>query len=259
MTLAGIGAAAPFVGAVAGAVGMATLGAFYYNHWDDIVQANAMGEADTALAYQAGGEAIASLISQAIDDVGSAMSQAAQSAEQFFQNVVPTQQQIDDWVNGLGNILAGDSGLTDDAQNAISNMTNAINDYLNQPNSDPGTGWPTDPATGLPFNPFSPGGNPLQGPTPSRSPPPELPNFGPCAPPPPHYEPLVLNLTGSATLTSAVNAGAYFDYNNNGFRQATGWAAPGQGILVYDPSGGNITNGRATPAKDINGARNLSR
>src|SRR5262249_13367612 len=37
--------------------------------------------------------------------------------------------------------------------------------------------------------------------------------------------------------------GVAFDYNNNGFEQATGWAAAGQGILVYDPSGGNITNG----------------
>ncbi len=62
-------------------------------------------------------------------------------------------------------------------------------------------------------------------------------------PPPPHYEPLILNLTGDSTLTESLNAGVYFDYNNNGFEQATGWAAPGQGILVYDPSGGNITNG----------------
>jgi hypothetical protein len=70
-----------------------------------------------------------------------------------------------------------------------------------------------------------------------------LPIFGGDPPPSPHYEPLVLNLTGGSALTMSLNAGVYFDYNNNGFEQATGWVALGQGILVYDPSGGNVTNG----------------
>jgi hypothetical protein len=55
-----------------------------------------------------------------------------------------------------------------------------------------------------------------------------IPTFGGDPPNSPHYEPLILNLTGGPTLTMSVNGGVAFDYNNNGFEQATGHVPVGR-------------------------------
>ncbi len=88
---------------------------------------------------------------------------------------------------------------------------------------------------------------------------PYKPSHGGAPPPSPRYEPLVLNLTGSATLTRALGAEAYFDVNSTGFAETTRWAAPGQGILVYDPSGGAVTNGSALFGTSVKMANRTSR
>jgi hypothetical protein len=54
--------------------------------------------------------------------------------------------------------------------------------------------------------------------------------------------PVLLDLAGTgikvAPLTSS---NMFFDIANDGFAQRTAWAAAGEGVLVYDPSGGAIT------------------
>jgi Ca2+-binding RTX toxin-like protein len=57
-----------------------------------------------------------------------------------------------------------------------------------------------------------------------------------------HHEPLVFDL-GSGIQTTTLDDGTYFDNKNNGFEEATAWVGANTGILVYDPSGGPITNG----------------
>ncbi len=59
----------------------------------------------------------------------------------------------------------------------------------------------------------------------------------------PHYEPLVIDLSGTGIQTTSVANGVYFDLQNDGFQERTAWVAGQTGILVYDPGGGAITNG----------------
>ena len=65
-----------------------------------------------------------------------------------------------------------------------------------------------------------------------------MPNFDNSGAPQPNprYEPLVLDLNGSGIQTTSKNAGIAFDVNNDGFKLITGWVAPGDGLLVYDPT-----------------------
>ncbi len=56
--------------------------------------------------------------------------------------------------------------------------------------------------------------------------------------------PLVINLEGTGLVaTTGMRDGTMFDLKNDGFAQETGWIGPGSGLLVYDPTGGAVTNG----------------
>ncbi|KAF0215350.1 MAG: outer membrane adhesin-like, partial [Geobacteraceae bacterium] len=63
--------------------------------------------------------------------------------------------------------------------------------------------------------------------------------------PPPRIDPLILDLDGDGIETTNVKAGAYFDYDGDGFAEQTGWAGADDGLLVFDRNGdGVINNGR---------------
>jgi hypothetical protein len=63
--------------------------------------------------------------------------------------------------------------------------------------------------------------------------------------PAPPSSPLVLDLNGDGTQSVNVIAGAYFDHNADGFAEATGWASPEDGLLVWDrDANGTIDSGR---------------
>jgi hypothetical protein len=55
--------------------------------------------------------------------------------------------------------------------------------------------------------------------------------------------PIILDLTGQGVQTISEDAGTYFDLRNTGFAEKTGWVAPQDGLLVFDPSGGPVTDG----------------
>ena len=57
-------------------------------------------------------------------------------------------------------------------------------------------------------------------------------------------DPVILNLTGAVVQTQNLStSSAYFDVQNIGSRQHTGWGTAGEGYLVYDPSNKNsVTN-----------------
>lgn len=50
-------------------------------------------------------------------------------------------------------------------------------------------------------------------------------------------------MTGNGVQTVGQSAGAHFDYTGSGFAQATGWAAPQDGILVMPDANGRVTKG----------------
>jgi hypothetical protein len=54
-------------------------------------------------------------------------------------------------------------------------------------------------------------------------------------------DPIVLNLGGNGIITTNIQNGTFFDYNNNGFAEQTAWITAGEGILVTIPSDSNIT------------------
>ena len=57
--------------------------------------------------------------------------------------------------------------------------------------------------------------------------------------------PIVLDLTGNGLETVGLDAGVYFDMNNDGFATRTGWITPNNGFLVLDRTGsGTIDSGR---------------
>ncbi len=57
-------------------------------------------------------------------------------------------------------------------------------------------------------------------------------------------DPLILDLDGDGVETTNVKAGAYFDHDNNGFAEQTGWASSDDGLLVMDRnSNGTIDTG----------------
>ena len=54
--------------------------------------------------------------------------------------------------------------------------------------------------------------------------------------------PVVLDLSGKGIkITPLSSSNTYFDMANDGYQQHTAWAGAGNGVLVYDPSGGAIT------------------
>ncbi len=62
------------------------------------------------------------------------------------------------------------------------------------------------------------------------------------APPPPTTYPVVLDLNGNGIkITPLSSSNMFFDMANDGYAQKTAWAGPGNGVLVYDPGGGPVT------------------
>ena len=60
-------------------------------------------------------------------------------------------------------------------------------------------------------------------------------------------DPLVLNLSGSAVQTqNLVSSTAFFDVQNIGVRDHTGWGTAGEGYLVYDPQNINSVSGESS-------------
>ncbi|SMC46565.1 beta strand repeat-containing protein [Sporomusa malonica] len=57
------------------------------------------------------------------------------------------------------------------------------------------------------------------------------------------WDPLVLDLDGDGIETTDTSAGAFFDLDNNGFAERSGWVKPDDGILVMDRNGDGIING----------------
>ena len=54
--------------------------------------------------------------------------------------------------------------------------------------------------------------------------------------------PVVLDLSGKGIkITPLSSSNMFFDMKNNGYAQHTAWAGAGNGALVYDPSGGAVT------------------
>ena len=54
--------------------------------------------------------------------------------------------------------------------------------------------------------------------------------------------PVVLDLSGKGIkITPLSSSNMYFDMANDGHQQHTAWAGAGNGVLVYDPSGGAVT------------------
>lgn len=49
--------------------------------------------------------------------------------------------------------------------------------------------------------------------------------------------PIILDLDGDGVETKAVNRGAYFDHDGNGFAESTGWVGADDGLLVRDVDG----------------------
>jgi hypothetical protein len=70
---------------------------------------------------------------------------------------------------------------------------------------------------------------------------PKLPELPTRPQPQMHRDPLILNLDGNGIRTVGLDAGIYFDHDCNGFKELTGWVAPGNGFLLVD------TNGNASP------------
>ena len=60
-------------------------------------------------------------------------------------------------------------------------------------------------------------------------------------------DPLILDLDGDGITTSSLTGSTtYFDYDGDGFAERTGWASPGDGILVFDRNGNGV-GGRSVP------------
>ncbi len=54
--------------------------------------------------------------------------------------------------------------------------------------------------------------------------------------------PVVLDLKGNGvSITPLSSSNMFFDMANNGYAQKTAWAGAGNGVLVYDPGGGPVT------------------
>lgn len=47
-------------------------------------------------------------------------------------------------------------------------------------------------------------------------------------------DPLILDIDGDGIKTLGTTAGIHFDHDGNGFKELTGWAAPGDGVLMID-------------------------
>ena len=66
-------------------------------------------------------------------------------------------------------------------------------------------------------------------------------------------DPIVLDISGLGITTKSVTAGVYYDLDNNGFAEKTGWIDAKSGILVLDRDG----NGKIEAGKELFGDRTI--
>ena len=66
-------------------------------------------------------------------------------------------------------------------------------------------------------------------------------------------DPIVLDLSGQGITTKSVADGVYYDLDNNGFAEKTGWIDAKSGILVLDRDG----NGKIEAGKELFGDRTI--
>ncbi len=62
-------------------------------------------------------------------------------------------------------------------------------------------------------------------------------------------DPLIFDLNGGGIQTVGLNAGIHFDQDSNGFKELSGWVAPGDGMLMLDKNG----NGRLDDGSELFG------
>jgi hypothetical protein len=55
-----------------------------------------------------------------------------------------------------------------------------------------------------------------------------------------YLDPLVLDLNGDGIQTVGLSTGMHFDGDHNGLKEATGWVAPGDGMLMLDKNGNGL-------------------
>lgn len=73
---------------------------------------------------------------------------------------------------------------------------------------------------------------------------PSLPNWPAQSGYMPRRDPLVLDLDDSGIQTVGTSAGVHFDFDGNGFKELSGWVAPGEGVLMLDKdANGYLDNG----------------
>ncbi len=70
---------------------------------------------------------------------------------------------------------------------------------------------------------------------------------------PVRIDPIVLDISGQGITTKSVTAGVYYDLDNNGFAEKTGWIDAKSGILVLDRDG----NGKIEAGKELFGDRTI--
>ncbi len=91
--------------------------------------------------------------------------------------------------------------------------------------------------------PHAPCGGRRRDPPQQEEDPPPPPPF-PSKPPTPPKDPLVIDLDGDGIeLVSLANSQAYFDFDEDGFAEKTGWAAPDDGFLFRDKNGDGVASG----------------
>ena len=74
--------------------------------------------------------------------------------------------------------------------------------------------------------------------------------------------PLIVNLDGNGIETLGLDQGICFDHDCNGFRELTGWIAPGNAFLVLDVNGNDVPDNGSELFGDFavlpNGMRQLT-
>ena len=198
------------------------------------------GQIAEADANQAAGQTLIDGIASAghaiadgVSAIGSSLQSMAQAYGQSEIDAAQSQLQAGDAINQtIANFLST-------AANAMGlGSTNAPDSTLIDPNSSSGTGVGGDPY--LPLNLDIPDDIiwDTPAPLPGTFAGPEDGGSGGGG----TFSPVVLDLTGRGIkITPLSSSNMFFDLANDGYEQHTAWAGAGNGVLVYDPSGGAVT------------------
>lgn len=140
--------------------------------------------------------------------VKSAIEGKLRSPYEFLGDLIDTATKgVDGWVTKAGKV----------GWDTMDRLLDIQNHY-----QDP---YPSDPLLPTALDPFNPPGeDPFNG--------------APIA----RWDPLILDLDGDGIETTNISSGAYFDLDNNGFAEKSGWVNSDDGILVMDRNGDGIIN-----------------